>query len=210
MQRRTALTTFSALAAVATLPLVATGCAGLDTVAVDVASQGSWPAGRKPGTYAIERLPSQQANAAEQERIEAAALGALQAAGFTPAPQAEADVLIQLGARVFEVARRDRYAYSSIYWRSDWWFHGGRWPHFWGPGYGLGYASEFPDYQREVAVLMRDRRTQQFVYETRGSYTSRWTSDALLPAMFDAVLKDFPHTALSPRTVTVALPKAKG
>jgi len=66
------------------------------------------------------------------------------------------------------------------------------------------------DVQREVAVLIRDRRSQQFVYEARGSYTSRWTSDALLPAMFDAVMKDFPQTALSPRSVTVALPKAKG
>ena len=206
MDRRTALT---GLAAAAALPLLP-ACAGMDTVAIDVASQGSWPADRKPGTYAIERLPSQQANAAEQERVEAAAIGALQAAGFTPAPPAEADVLIQLGARVFEVARRDRYAYSSIHWRNDWWFHGGRWPYFWGPPYGPPYVSDFPDVQREVAVLIRDRRSQQFVYEARGSYTSRWTSDALLPAMFDAVMKDFPQTALSPRSVTVALPKAKG
>lgn len=206
MDRRTALT---GLAAAAALPLLP-ACAAMDTVAIDVASQGSWPADRKPGTYALERLPSQQANAAEQERIEAAALGALRAAGFTPAPPAEADVLIQLGARVFEVASRDRYVYSPHYWRSDWWFYGGRWPHFWGPPYGPAYVNDWPDYQREVAVLIRDRRTQQFVYEARGSYTSRWTSDALLPAMFDAVMKDFPQTALSPRTVTVTLPKAKG
>lgn len=206
MHRRTAL---SAIAAAAAFPLLS-ACAGLDTVDVEVVSQGSWPAERKPGSYAIERLPSQQANAAEQERVEAAALGALQTAGFTPAPRDEAEVLIQLGARVF-VTPRGGYPYPSMYWRSDWWYHGGRWPYFWGPpyGYGLGYVEDFPDYQREVAVLIRDRRSQQIVYETRGSYTSRWRSDALLPALFEAVMKDFPHTARGSRIVTVALPKTR-
>lgn len=190
------------------LPLAGAGCSGVDTVTVDVASQGSWSEDRQPGSYAIERLPSQQANAAEQERIEAAALPALEAAGFRRVPLEQADVVIQLGARVFEVARRYPYLRSSLYWRSDWWFYGGRWPYFYGPPYPLGYADDFPDLQREVAILIRDRSSQQFVYETRAVYTSRWTSDALLPALFEAAMKDFPRQALSPRTVKVVLPKA--
>ena len=95
--------------AVCAAALLVAGCASLNSVAVDVSSQGSWPADRKPGSYAVERLPSQQANAAEQDRIEAAALPALEAAGFTRVPLEQADVLVQVGARVFEVSRRDPY-----------------------------------------------------------------------------------------------------
>jgi hypothetical protein len=53
---------------------------------------------------------------------------------------------------------------------------------------------------------MRDRSSQQFVYETRAVIVSRWTSEALLPALFEAALKDFPQPALSPRSVTIVLP----
>ena len=97
--------------------------------------------------------------------------------------------------------------HPRFYWRNDWWYYGPRRPFFYGPAYGLGYYEDYPDYHREVAILMRDRRSQQIVYETRAMHTSRWTSNALLPAMFEAALKDFPLPALSPRTVTVALPK---
>lgn len=193
------------LGALMALPLAGAGCSGIRTVSVDVQSQGSWPQGRAPGSFAIERLPSQQADAAEQARIEAAALPALLAVGFRQAPPGEAEVLVQLGLRVFQVARRDPFG-PSMAWRSDWWFHRGRWPYSQGTGLGLSYEYDLPDLQREVAVLIRDRRSQEFLYETRGVYTSRWTSDALLPALFDAVLKDFPATALSPRTVTVVVP----
>ncbi len=194
---------FTACAALA-LALLLGGCAGLDTVAVDVSSQGAWTPDRKPGSYAIERLPSQQANAAEQERIEAAAVPALQAAGFRAAPADQADYLVQVGARVFEVVRRDPFAHS-LFWRHDWWHYGGYRPLFYGPG--LGYrGDDFPDYQRETAILIRDRRSQQIVYETRATQSSRWSSPALLPALFEASMKDFPLPAISPRSVTVALP----
>lgn len=199
MQRRSLL---AGAAALATLG----GCATTGKLAVDVSSQGSWATSRKPGSYAIERLPSQQANAAEQDRIEAAALQAIEAAGFTRAASPEqAEVLIQVGARVFEVVRRDPFA-SSFYWRNDWWFYGPRRPFFYGPPYGYGHAADFPDYQREAGILIRDRASQQIVYETRATYLGRWSSDSLLPALFEAAMKDFPMPALNPRTVVVTLP----
>lgn len=183
------------------------GCATLDQVAVQVSSQGQWPADRKPGSYAIERLPSQQANAAEQERIEAAAIPALEQAGFVRAPLEQADVLVQVGARVFEVSRRDPFAHP-FYWRHDWWMYRGYRPWFYGPPFGYGYyADDYPDYQRETAILIRDRRTQQIVYETRAFQSSRWTSDGLVQLLFQASMQDFPLPALSPRTVKLALPK---
>lgn len=209
MQRRSTLTLLAVLGLTAALA----GCASIDSVSVEVSSQGSWQADRKAGSYAIERLPSQQANAAEQERVEAAAAPAIEAAGFVKAPFEQADYLVQVGARVFEVQRRDPYARSSFYWRSDWWLYRGHRPFFYGPGFygaGLGYVDDFPDYLRETAILIRDRRSQQIVYETRATQSSRWSSDALLPALFEASMKDFPLPALSPRSVTVALPKPPG
>ena len=205
MQRRSALV--AALAALSAAAGLA-GCASLNSVAIDVSSQGEWPVERKPGSYAIERLPSQQANAAEQERIEAAALPAIEGAGFSQAPLEQADYLIQVGARVFEVpGRASYYGYgyygSPFYWRHDWWMYGYRHPFFYGPGF---YGDGFPDYRRETAILIRDRRSQRIVYETRAAHVGRWTSDRLLPLLFDASMKDFPMPALSPRTVTMPLP----
>ncbi len=194
------------LFAVLATALMLGGCAGISTVAVDVSSQGDWPAERKPGTYAIERLPSQQASPAEQDRIEAAALPAIEGAGFVRAPIEEADVLIQVGARAFEVASRDPFAHS-LHWRHDWWFYRGYHPFIYGPGFGRGfYYNDFPDIQRESAVLMRDRRSQRIVYETRATVVGRWSSPVLLPLLFEASMKDFPTPAISPRTVTMTLP----
>ena len=60
---------FTASAALAGALLLG-GCAGISTVSSNVSSFGEWPADRKPGTYAFERLPSQQARAAESDVLE--------------------------------------------------------------------------------------------------------------------------------------------
>lgn len=186
--------------------LLLAGCATVSSVPVEVSSHTEWPAGRKPGTYAVERLPSQQAHAAEQERIEAAARPAIEGAGFTPAPADQADVLIQVGARVFEVPGRDPFA-NSFFWRNDWWYYRGYRPFFYGPGFGPGlYYNDFPDIQRETALLIRDRATQKVVYETRAALVGRWYAEGLLGLLFEASMKDFPTPAISPRTVTVTVP----
>ena len=55
--RRLVLTSLSAAAL-----LAVTGCAGPYMFSADVSSYGNWPVDRKPGTYAFDRLPSQQQN----------------------------------------------------------------------------------------------------------------------------------------------------
>ena len=179
--------------------LVIAGCATTRTLSTQVSSYGSWPASRKPSSYAFDRLPSQMAQPMEQDRIEAAALPALEAAGFKQVTRAEADVLVQVAAHVVETNERWR---DPFYWRADWWFYR-RHPFFY-PGFGMHY--EAPEYQREVGVLIRDRRSNEALYETHARYTSTWSSDAILPAMFEAALKDFPQPAVSPRQVVVSLP----
>ena len=189
------------MAAVAAWALA--GCAGVATLSSEVASYGEWPQGQAAGTYAFERLPSQQARAAQQEALETAARPALEAAGFKPAPAGtEPQVLVQVGARV---TRTDRSPWDDpLWWRGSlgYWRYG-PWP---GPSWRLGMRMDSPRYDREVAVLLRDRASGKPVYEARASNDGYANGSApLLAAMFAAALKDFPAVGLNPRTVVVPL-----
>lgn len=194
--------------------LVLTGCAGVRTLNNDVSSYGPWPADRKPATYAFERLPSQQERAAQQKLVEDAARGALESAGFTPAAKAEeAQVKVLVGVRV---GSSDRWPYYDPFWRNvsvgySFGYYRGfgrpRWGFGVGSGFGYGYGN-WPQYEREVALLIRDQKTGQLLYEARASNNGASSAiDALLPAMFTAALKDFPAGGPNPRSVNVELTK---
>lgn len=193
---------------IATLGLAAvlSGCASLNTVDSDVSTYSQWPAGRKAGTFAFERLPSQQARAQEQADIEAMARPALLEAGFQEVADIKtADTTVQVGARV---SRADRMPYDDPFW-----WHGGfyysrlgrpYWGPYWGPGFGVMYDS--PRYDREVAVLVRDRQTAQPLFEARAVSDGLSQGDRqLMGAMFRAALKDFPQTGINPRRVSIQL-----
>jgi hypothetical protein len=176
-------------------------CAALSTLQAQITSYGQWPAARSPGTYAFDRLPSQQARPESQQRLEDAAHTALTAAGFTAvATGAEPDVLVQLGARV------TRYERSP--WDDPLWWHGGfgRWPgRPWAGPYWAGY-SQSSYYDREVALMLRDRASGAPLYEARASSegTGSGGSD-VLSAMFRAAMADFPKTGSVPHSVSVSL-----
>ncbi len=195
------------LLAAATATLVLGGCAALTSVSSEVSSFGEWPADRKPGTYAFERLPSQQARAAETEQLEAAARNALAKAGFRPvAAGQEPEVLVQVGARV---GRSDYYSpwADPIWWRGSFgYYRHGPWI---GPRWGLGLHYEPQRYEREIAVLIRDRASGKPLYESRASNESISSSagNETLAAMFDAALMDFPRLGMNPRRVVVPLAK---
>lgn len=185
--------------------LLLSGCAAITSVSSEVASYGEWPAGRAPGTYAFERLPSQQALGAESEALEAAAAPALAKAGFKPvAAGQEPDVLVQVGAR----AQRS----EGSHWDERLWWSGGF--GYWRRGYLLSprwnlIYSEPIRYDREVALLIRDRASGKPLFETRATNEGNYRGDPTLQAaMFEAALLDFPKLGLNPRKVTVALPKA--
>ena len=116
------------------------GCAAMNTLTAEVSSFGEWPAGRSPGSYAFERLPSQQARAQAQDALEAAARPALREAGFAEAPAGqEPEVRVQVGARLTRVDAGPWGPQIGIggYWawgRSPWW----------GPGWGLGWQTDLP------------------------------------------------------------------
>jgi hypothetical protein len=187
--------------------LVLAGCASFNELSNDVSTYSQWPADRKPGTYAFDRLPSQMANPQNQQMLEDSARAAIEGAGFVPASDPKsADYLVQLGARV-------SYAALAIYDDPFWWHGGlyhprffGNFRHGFGYGYGgLGYMTT-PTYEREVALLIRDRKTGAALYEARATNDGASQSiDSLLSAMFEAAMKDFPHGGVNPRRIVTQI-----
>ena len=197
LDRRAAVTFMAATAATLALG----GCATLSTVSSEVSSFGEWPAGRTPGTYAFERLPSQQARAADTERLENLARPALEKAGFRPAAEGrEPDVLVQVGTRT---TRTDGNPWDDpLWWRGG--FGSWRYGPWVGPGWAWSMHAPTPRYEREVALLIRDRATGKPLFEVRASHGGAAQGDAVLVgAMFQAALADFPKTGINPRTVRV-------
>ena len=198
----------SSAAALCALALLS-ACAGVSTLSADVASYGDWPAGRAAGSFAFERLPSQQAQADTAQALEDAARPALVHAGFVPvATGAEPDVLVQVGARV---TRADRSPWDDPMWRGSAWGGYGGWRH--GPWFGRyvsgpywGGPQLYPAvrYDREVAVLLRDRVSGKPLFETRASSDSYQRNSApLLAPLFAAAMFDFPRLGINPHRVTV-------
>jgi hypothetical protein len=187
------------------------GCAAVNSMTVDVASYGDWPTGRSPGSYAFERLPSQQARADEAQLLEDAAAPALARAGFVAATAgSEPDVLVQLGG---QVSRSERSTWNDPFWWGGGyrfssgfaaWRHGPWRGPYVGAYWGGATAYEFPRYDREVALLLRDRSSGKPLFEARASTDSlQRDSAAQLAPMFAAALMDFPRTGINPRQVTV-------
>ncbi len=180
------------------------GCASVRTLSTAVSSYGDWPADRAPGTYAFERLPSQQAQAQASEMLETAARGALEKAGFKPvAAGQQPSVLVQVGAR------DARQVFSP--WDDPLWWRGGfgSWRGgFWGsPRWGFDMRYDFPRYEQQVALLVRDRATGKPLYETRAAVESNLRADdAVYGALFEAALMDFPRLGMNPRQVVVQIP----
>lgn len=193
--------------------LALTGCASLNTLTSDVSTYGPWPTERKPASFAFERLPSQAEHPQRQQQLENAARGAIEAVGFRAAPdQASAEYLMQVGARV---STSDPWIYNDpLFWRGGWRYgwggparlgRGGWGPGpYWAGGWGYpGWAYPAPaNYDREVALLIRDNKTGQLLYEARAHNEGLSPSlDAVLPAMFQAAMKDFPGGGPNPRPV---------
>jgi hypothetical protein len=184
-----------------------TACTGPYTVSADVATYGNWPAGRNAGTFAFERLPSQQQSeeaAKRQTALEDAARGALEKAGFKPAADAKsAGVLVTLGARIT--------AYDPVPWDDPlWWRWRGR---LYSPRYGYagwggwGWRNDpFFDrrYDRAVAVLVRDRASGEALFETHASNEGMTAGgDSTIAALFDAALAEFPKVEPKSHRVSV-------
>jgi len=177
------------------------GCASMNSLTSEVSSFSQWPADRKPGSYAFERLPSQQTRPQQQQTLEDSARPALEAAGFTPAADAaSSEYIVALGARVNAT---EQYYDDPFWWRGGLYSH--RFSRPW-PYYGIGFGIPSTTYEREVALLIRERKSGQPLYETRATNDGGSPSiQSLLPAMFEAAMKDFPAGSVTPRQVTTEI-----
>jgi len=212
-----------ALWAVAAVVVGLAGCAAT-SITSQVENFGRWPEGRKPSTFVFDVLPSQQANPVSQDKLQAAALPALQALGFAllpPEQAANADVLVQLGLSV-RVEPRLRYepfggfgpfprgiqpypygpygpyGHASFQWRAG---LGG-----WGPGWFP--SMEPPWVTMRVELILRDRASSKVLYEARASQDRVGVADpSVLPYLFQAALQSFPDAPPGPRVVEIPLPQ---
>lgn len=186
------------------------GCAAMNNVTSEVVSYSEWPTERAPGRYAFERLPSQKAHAERSAEIEGAAARALEKAGFSAAADpAQADVIVQIGARISrtEISPWDDplwWRWGAGYWRAPAW-RPPRGPYSPYPYWSLRGDLWSTRYERNVALLIRDRASNAPLFESHAQ-TEGSTSGgaAVLGAMFEAALADFPASgAKNPRSVSI-------
>jgi hypothetical protein len=203
---------------VLTVLIQLTGCASVRLIDNDVTAFSKLTAVPAGATYRFERLPSQQTDAQRQDKLEAIAQASLdkvglQRVGDAPGSPA-ARYSVQMGIVVlnntysyWDDARPSVTGYVSV----------GAGPYWYGPrrryGYGYGYFGPYPylptpSYVYEVSLVMREVANSQVVFETRAKHEGPWgDSLAILPAMFDAALQDFPKPPAGPRRVNVEIPR---
>ena len=188
-----------------TLPLLCaalwlTGCASTRLVDSDVQSFSQLAGAPARATYSFERLPSQQAQGAQQSAVEEQARLALAKVGLR---QDSAAPFYRVQAH----ARTDLLAYPD-YWDGPGWGWGG-----WGGGRGFygGLSMRFPPptlYRREVGLILREAATGNVVYETHAVHEGVWTDNpAVFAAMFDAALSGFPTPPTGPRRIVLEIPR---
>ena len=188
-----------------TLPLLCaalwlTGCASTRLVDSDVQSFSQLAGAPARATYSFERLPSQQAQGAQQSAVEEQARLALAKVGLR---QDSAAPFYRVQAH----ARTDLLAYPD-YWDGPGWGWGG-----WGGGRGFygGLSMRFPPptlYRREVGLILREAASGTVVYETRAVHEGVWTDNpAVFAAMFDAALNGFPTPPSGQRRIVLEIPR---
>ena len=188
-----------------TLPLLCaalwlTGCASTRLVDSDVQSFSQLAGAPARATYSFERLPSQQAQGAQQSAVEDQARLALAKVGLRQDSAAPF-------YRVHVHARTDLLAYPD-YWDGPGWGWGGLGV---GRGFYGGLSMRFPPptlYRREVGLILREAATGNVVYETRAVHEGVWTDNpAVFAAMFDAALNGFPTPPTGPRRIVLEIPR---
>ena len=189
------------------------GCATSWVVDSDVKSFSSLGAVQFGATYRFDRLPSQQADAARQESLEAMAAAALEKVGLRR-DDAKPQYSAQIGARVTIGLSpwADPWLFDGPWGATGYGYHGyarrwygGGW--YGGPGFIPPAAN--PWYEREVSIVLREVGSNRVVYETRARNDGPYgASAAILPVMFQAALAGFPNPPPGERRVNIELSAA--
>lgn len=201
------------LPALAALALTACAATHLQTSVQAYSTLGALPAEAAQRSYRFERLPSQQADAANQDELEQQARVALQKAGLQLAgspgadgPSAAPRYAVQVLLRQTELPL-DPY---GLYGPDPYWGWG------WGPGFygawaGPYWSSGRTQTRSELELLLRDLASGQIVFEGRALHSELpMARGILVPALLEAALRDFPHPPAGARQVTIDLPRPAG
>ncbi len=188
------------------LMLALTGCSGLRIVDSDVRAYTTAQPVSVPATYRFELLPSQQAPHEQRFALQDMVQAELDKVGMR-----RDDAAPQYSVRFDLRVQRD----ARSPW-SDAGFGGGYFsaypvatPH------GVVYhyrapliVMEMPWYRREVSLLMRRLSDGVLVFESNARSDGYWADDsAVLPAMFEAALRDFPNPPAGLRRINIEIPR---
>jgi hypothetical protein len=174
------------------------GCASIWRVDSDVQSFSTLGA-VAPGTaIRFDRLPSQQADAATQNALEALATPALAQVGLVPGPTPRFSV--ELGMQTLVI-----YPDTGRWGPGPLWYGPGRWG--W-PGRQQLWMPEPTRYQHQLKVVLRALDSGQVVFESRAVHEGfGGRIEDVLPAMFQAALLGFPNPPAGLRTVSIQPPQ---
>lgn len=182
------------------------GCSGMRIVDSDVAAFSAPATGAlsPPASYRFERLPSQQGQSRDAlESLVAVELAKVNLRLDNTAPQYS----VQVNLRMFRDPLPPWYdpRYTNGYFR----------PYAVASPYGgmLRFPPtlshfEYPYYRRDIGLVMRRLATGEVVYETRAKHDGPWPDDAaVLPAMLQSALRDFPNPPPGLRRIVVEIPR---
>jgi len=189
------------------LPLLLAGCANVRMIDAQVQAIATTSPIEPGARYRFERLPS-QVDQPRSAQVEAIAQVALAQVGLVRNDSA-ARYSALLGSRV--------QSYMADNWGNPLGAPGGSYGQIiigtgnTGSRVGFGLGMGFPPptwYRHEVSLLLRDLGSNQVVYETRAFHDGPWSdSDRILPALFEAALKDFPKPPAGVRRINIEIPR---
>jgi len=182
------------------------GCSGMRIIDSDVSAFATRTPGALavPASYRFERLPSQEGpNRDALESIVATELARVGLRFDATSPRYSVQVDLRMfrdplppweDPRYVEGYFRPYAAYGPY----------GPMMHF-PPAL---FFMERPYYRREVALIMRQLSSGALVYETRAQHDGPWPDTAaVLPAMLQSALRDFPNPPPGPRRLVVEIPR---
>ena len=188
------------------LMLALTACSGMRIVDSDVRAYTTGQSVSVPATYRFELLPSQQTLPATHFPLQDMVQAELDKVGMR-----RDDAAPQYSVRVD--LRKHQETHSP-------WSDPGH-----AAGFSLAYpvvtphgvvyhyrmpllVMEMPWYRREISLLMRRLSDGALVFESNARSDGYWADDeAVLPAMLEAALRDFPNPPQGLRRVLIEIPR---
>ena len=148
-----------------------------------------------PFSFRFERLPSQQADAQSQDRLEEIALPVLAQKGLVPDALA-ARFTLELRMAADAITQADPF-------HAHWGF-GSMGSGLWAQPMPMGLQAT--RYRYTVHLLLRDVANKTVVFESTATHEGPWSDRAaVLPAVLLAAVQDFPHGSDKPRRVLIDL-----